>query len=518
MSDSRPPIYDDGGELPDVDRSRRRTDPGAGAGRRRRNDGADDGPPAVRERDVWDEAGDEQWRSPNYLVRRAIVVALIILAIAAIAVVASRLLGGDGSGSGSGNANAEWNSIVTVDRGAGTVVIADADGDETNRFRLGLNALTDSELIGRTLVSTDADALAIVQLDANADIATADITTIAIAASGTLVRPSGTSQTAVATDAASDRLVLVHGPSAEIIDTAEEGTVPGARYDVGLAIAEPAGRHVLVTDSGNFQSVLFSFDRDVPSFFSGLALAVNDDIVVTASNVGTNANVAVFDHTGDPGVAARTASVRAAMISDGAVILIGVDGEVLGLALTNGDVTEIDTLSIGTVESGHVSVGGDRLIVIGTEGTAIVDGEGTVLAELPGARPTVSGLDEIAPRSTTCLVVERATAGEVAVIDLELGTVGTEALASPNVLSPIDGCRPIVPTSAGYIALDIDAVTPVTLVGDVVVLSPDGNTLAVERANRVELIQRSSAETDPDDESEPVDVGRAGRTLFFADL
>jgi hypothetical protein len=497
MSDSRPPIFDDGGGLPDVDRS---------------------GRPAVRERDVWDEAGDDQWRSPNYLIRRATVVAVVVLVIAGIALLATRLLGGDESGNGSGKANANWNSIVTVDDSAGTVVIADANGGETNRFRLGLNALIDTELIGRTLVSTDADAVAIVQLDADADITTADITTIDIAASGALVRPSGTRQTTVATNAAAERLVLVHGPSAEVIDTAEAVTVPGARYDVGLAIAEPAGRHVLVTDSGNFQSVLFSFDRDEPSFFSGLALAVNDDIVVTAANVGTNANVAVFDHTGDPGVAARTDSVRAAMISDGAVILIGVDGEVLGLALSSGDVTEIGTLSIGTVESGHVSVGGNRLIVIGTEGTAIVDGEGTVLAELPGARPTVSGLDEVAPRSTTCLVVERATAGEIAVIDLELGTVGTEALASANVLSPIDGCRPVVPTSAGYIALDVDAVAPVTLVGDVVVLSPDGNTLAVERANRVELVPRSPAETDDDDESEPVDVGRSGRTFFFADL
>ncbi len=515
MSDSRPPIFDDGGELPDVDRSRRRSDPGS----RRRRDAADNRPSGGRERDVWDEAGDDQWRSPNYLVRRAIVVGLVILAIAAIALFGSRLLDGDGSGGGSGNANAAWNSIVTVDNSAGTVIIADAEGEETNRFRIGLTALTDTELIGRTLVSTDADALAIVQLDADADITTADITTIDIAAAGTMVRPSGTKQTVVATGAAANRLVLVHGPSAEVIDTAEGDTVPGARYDVGLAIAEPDGRHILVTDSGNFQSVLFSFDRDAPSFFPGLALAVNNDVVVTAANVGTNANVAVFDHTGDPGVAAQTTSVRAGMVSDGAVILIGVDGEVLALALTSGDVTEISTLSIGTVESGHVSVNGDRLIVIGTEGTAVVDGEGTVLAELPGARPTVSGLDEGAPRATTCLVVERAVAGEIAVIDLELGTVGTEALASADVLAPVDGCRPVVPTSAGYIALDVDAVTPVTLVGDVVALSPDGNTLAVERANRVELTPRRSADTDDDDDdSEPVDVGRAGRTLFFADL
>lgn len=489
MSDSRPPIFDDGGGLPD-----------------------------------WDDAGDEEWRSPNFFVRRAIVVGLVVLVVAAIVIFGMRLLGGDGSGSGSGGANADWNSIVTVDDSAGTIVIVGADGEETNRFRLGLNALTDTEIIGRTLVSTDADALAVVPLDAEQDITTADITTVDIASTGSLIRPSGTKQTVVATDATAERLVLIHGPTAELIDTAELDTVPGARYDVGLAIADPAGRHVLVTDSGNFQTVLFSFDREDPSFFSGLALAVNDDIVVTAANVGTNANVAVFDHTGDPGVAARTTSVRAAMISDGTVILIGINGEVLGLSLSSGDVTEIGTLSIGTVESGHVSVNGDRLIVVGSDGTAIVDGDGTALAELPGARPTVSGLDEIAPSATTCLVVERSEPGEVAVIDLETGTVRTEALASADVLSPVDGCQPIVPTPGGYIALDADAVIPVTLVGDVVALSPDGNTLAVERANRIELIERrndDAGESDAgeaDDEPDPVDVGRSGRTIFFADL
>ncbi len=519
MSDSRPPIFDDGGGLPDVDRSRRRNDG--------RADGTGHAAPTRHERGVWDNAGDDEWRSPNYLVRRAIVVGLVVLAIAAVAIFAGRLLGGDGSGDGSGNANADWNSIVTVDDTTGTVVITDADGQETNRFRLGLAALTDTELIDQTMIAIDTDALGIVQLDAEADITATDITTVDIAAAGTLVRPSGTTQTAVAADTSSQRLVLVHGPTAEVIDTDTTDTVPGARYDLGLAISEPAGRHILVTDSGNFQSVLFSFDREQPSFFSGLALAVNNDVVVTAANVGTNANVAVFDHAGEAGVAAQTTSVRAAMISNEMVILIGVDGEVLTMSLSSGDVSEIGTLTVGTVESGHVSTSGDRLIVIGTDGTAIVDAEGVALVELPGARPTVSGLDDPAPRSTTCLVVQRAVAGEVSVIDLETGTIGTEALAGADVLSPTDGCRPVVPTAAGYISLDADAATPVdtvTLAGDVIALSPDGNTLAVERSNRIELVQRSSAGgdgsggDDGDDEAEPVDIGRAGRTLFFAEL
>jgi hypothetical protein len=511
MSDSRPPIFDDGGGLPDVDRSRRRTGPGSAPRRGSNIDVA----PSARDSDDGDD-----WRGPNYLVRRAIVVGLVLAVITVAAFLVGRAISSEDSGSGSGFGSAEWNRVVTVDNSAGTVVISDAQGEETNRFRFGLSSLTDTEIIGSTLISVDADALGVVQLDANAEITIEDdVTTVEIASTGTLLRPSGSAQTVVAQNVSAGQLVMVHGPTGDVIDTSAVDTVPGARYDVAEARTEPDGRHVLVTDTGNFQSVLFSFDRDEPSFFPGLALAVNNDIVVTAVNVGTNANVAVFDHAGEPGVAAQTASVRAGMISGGKVILIGIDGEVLGLSLSSGDITELGSLSIGTVESGDVAVRGDRLIVVGALGTALIDTDGAIITELPGARPTTSGIDELAPHRTACLIVEREGAGEVAVVDLETGTVGVEALANPDVLATVDGCQPIVPTSAGYLSLTPEAVRSVILVGDVVAISPDGGTIGVEWANRLELFPRATSDTtDDDDEIEPVDVGRGSRDIFFANL
>jgi hypothetical protein len=506
MSDSRPPIFDDGGGLPDVDRSRRRTNADAPLPVEKTADGTHD--------------HDDDWRGPNYLVRRAIVVGLVVAVIAGVAVLVGRFIGDDDGGSGSSFGSADWNSVVTVDNASGTVVITDTEGEETNRFRFGLSSLTDTEIIGTTLISVDADALGVVSLDADAEISIADdVTTVEIASTGTLLRPSGSAQTVVAQNVSSEQLVIVHGPTREVIDTSVTDTVPGARYDLAEARTDPDGRHVLVTDTGNFQSVLFSFDREEPSFFPGLALAVDNDIVVTAVNVGTNANIAVFDHAGDPGVAAQTASVRAGMISSGRVILVGINGEVLGLSLSTGDITELGSLSIGTVKSGDVAIRGDRLIVVGELGTALIDADGTIITELPGARPTTSGIDELAPRRTTCLIVERETAGEVAVIDLETGTVGAEALANPDVLATVDGCQPIVPTSAGYISLTAESVRPVTLVGDVVAISPDGGTIGVDRANRLELIPRvTDNATDDADAVEPVDVGRGGRQIFFGDL
>ncbi len=109
---------------------------------------------------------------------------------------------------------------------------------------------------------------------------------------------------------------LVHGPSGDVIDTDTFAPVVGARYEFADARSSASGRDVLVTDSGNFQSVLFSFDRDEPSFFPGLALAVDSELVVTAQNVGNDATISVFDHAGEPIATGRTPSVRAGMISD----------------------------------------------------------------------------------------------------------------------------------------------------------------------------------------------------------
>ena len=88
--------------------------------------------------------------------------------------------------------------------------------------------------------------------------------------------PAGSALTMLATTALGERALLVHGPSGELLDTDTYAPIAGARYDVTTAVASPSGRDVLITDSGNFQTVLFSFDRDEPSYFPGRALAVSD--------------------------------------------------------------------------------------------------------------------------------------------------------------------------------------------------------------------------------------------------
>ena len=148
---------------------------------------------------------------------------------------------------------------------------------------------------------------------------------------------------------AGERAVLVHGPSGDLIDTETSTPIAGANYDVANAVASPSGRDVLVTDSGNFQSVLFSFDRDEPSYFPGRALAVDDRLVVTTQNVGTESSLSVFDHDGEAVTAARTASLRAGMIAGDHVILVTLDGDVLDLAMSSGTTSSIGNITVGPI-------------------------------------------------------------------------------------------------------------------------------------------------------------------------
>ena len=183
---------------------------------------------------------------------------------------------------------------------------------------------------------------------------------------------------------------------------------------------------MLVTDSGNFQSVLFSFDRDEPSYVPGRALAVDDRLVVTTQNVGTESSLSVFDHDGGAVTAARHG------------VGAGRDDRRrprdprhrrrrrLDLAMSSGTTSSIGNVTVGPIRSGPSSPTGDRLIVIGEGGTAIIDDDGKVLAELPGTAPIDTGINEFATRTAACVVlVDQVEA--LTLVSLADGSIVAEA-------------------------------------------------------------------------------------------
>lgn len=480
---STPPPFDDGGDLPDVD----------------------------------SRSSDVPFRStgPNYLVRRAGAVVGGVVVIAAGALVVAQVIGDDDDGGSavSGAVTAEWNTVVLVDERTDELVLLADDGEEVDRFSTGVRGPSEAEVSDQWLMVRNDERVAVVDLDGGDDVTEFEFED----GTAPLSRPSGSAQTLAATGADGDRLVLLHGPSGEVLDTAELAGVAGARYDLGLSRADPSGRRVLVTDVGNFQSVLLSFDSDEPTFFPGLALAVDRNVVVTTQNVGSDATISVFDHDGEPITSARTAAVRAAMLGDGGVVLVSVDGEVLTLPFGADEADPGGTMAIGTITDGNVSVDGDRLIVDGESGVGLIDEAASIVEQYAGAARTTFGIDTDAPHRSTCLLMDRSPPGELVVAAMASGEITGEALGGLPAFASADGCTAIVTTTTGYEQLTPDSVMQVDVGGDVVAMSPDGLDVVVEVGTRLELAPAGDGGTAGDDtEAEPVDLGRTGRLVRFA--
>jgi hypothetical protein len=221
-------------------------------------------------------------REPKFWVRRLVVIGGVVAVFATAALVVGSLVTSTSNETASGAVTADWNRVVIVDERTGRVTIDNESGEEVGRVDTGT----------RSSISL----------------------------------PTGSALTLIAAPPGA-RGLMVHGPSGDVIDTDDAAPIAGTRYEWASALGVPSGRDVLVTDSGNFQSVLLSFDRDEPSYFPGLALAINDEVVVTAQNVGTDAKVDVFDHDREPISSGSSPSVRAALIGDGTIQLVPVDGE-----------------------------------------------------------------------------------------------------------------------------------------------------------------------------------------------
>jgi hypothetical protein len=303
--------------------------------------------------------------------------------------------------------------------------------------------------------------------------------------------------------------VLAHGPSGDVIDTDTFAPVAGARYEFANARSSASGRDVLVTDSGNFQSVLISFDRGEPSFFPGLALAVDADLVVTAQNVGSDATINVFDHTGEPITTGRTASVRAGMITDAGVVLVTVDGAVVTMSPSNGETAESDPLDIGTIESGTVTPGGDRLIVTGAEGTAIVGADGELVASFEAQRPA-GDRPQLGSACLATVSADDIAEPQIGVVDTSNGSVLVEATGSEPLLADASGCIVASSTSSGYDLMSQDGVRQFQTDDIALSLSLDGAAIAIERDRRIALVS-----TDPAESTDPIDLGPIGRTVHF---
>lgn len=445
---------------------------------------------------------------PNYLARRAIVVGAVVVAVALGAIGIGRLIGGGGSGDTDGAANAEWNRIVLFDARRGVFTLLHDNGEEAATHPSGIRNSDAYGVVASVAVVADDDTTAIV------DLGSGDTTEYEFGSTA-ITAPAGTNAVLLAAAVDSSRGLLVHGSTADVIDTAEYAAVAGATYDFARAVSTPSGRHVLVTDTGNFQSVLFSFDRDEPSYFPGLALAIDDDTVVTAQNVGGQATISVFDHDGEPTSAGRTDTVRAAMLSADTIVLVTVDGSVVKMSLDSGETEEGIPLGVGTIASGTVMLTGDRLVVVGADGTRLIDDDGNAIGAYAGLTPFS---DTAALRGATCIVLTGPVDGSgVTVVDARSGDAGERIdVEATTVSRSADGCTVAVGTADGTDLITADGRIG-SFDGDLVALAPDATHVIVDIDATLLLAPTPDADND-DTDSEPVELGAVGPAVTFVDV
>lgn len=445
-------------------------------------------------------------RHPNFWIRRLVVVGGVVAVFVAAAFVVNSLVNGTASDTAPGAIDAEWNRIVIVDERTGRVTVENDAGEETGRIDTGTRSILDAGVVDANALVVSATETSIV------DLADESSTQVAIEADA-VSWPSGSALTMIAAATSGARGLLVHGPTGDVIDTDDVAPIAGTRYEWADSLSVPSGRSMLVTDSGNFQSVLLSFDRDEPSYFRGLALAIDDDVVVTAQNVGANAAVDVFDHDGASISSGSTSSVRAALIGDDTVQLVTVDGEVVSMSTSSGDTESIGQLDIGAVQFGVVSTSGDRLIVSGADGSAIIDTDGSVVGTYPQQRPLPG---DRSTAGSTCVVLSDGSdpdgGGRLSIVTLADGSIVNEVDALAPLSVTADGCTVASPVADGYQVASPEAVSTVDTLGRLAGLSPDGASVVLDIDNRLSL----AAATGPGDDD--VDLGPAGRRTGFTQL
>jgi hypothetical protein len=427
-----------------------------------------------------------------------VVVGGVVAVFATAALVVGQLVDSETDDTTSGAISADWTRVVLVDERTGRIIVDDESGDEVGRIDTGVRSPTASRVVTDTAVVAGADSVAIVALDDEA------VTDVDIA-DASIVQPSGSALTTIVASPTADRGVIVHGPSGDIVDTDSFAPIPGTRFEWAAVRSDPSGRHLLLTDSGNFASVLVSFDRDEPAYVTGLALAVDAERIVTAQNVGARATVNVFDHDGSPVSSGTASSVRAAMITGDSVRLVTVDGEIVTMDATSGDTESSGELGIGQIESGRVSSSGDRLIVSGADGTAIVDEEGSIVATFTDLQLVATSW---AAQGSRCVAL--TDGDDVTIVALDDGSIENEATVGEPLFASADGCTLATAVADGYQLVSPASIATISTAGELAGLSPDSEAVVLELDRRLVLSSVGA------DDADATDLGPVGRTVAFS--
>ncbi len=445
----------------------------------------------------WD---DGAWDEPNYLVRRALVVALAVGAIAGVAIVVSRFVGDDASSRPSASAAADWDTIVVLD--GDQIRLLDRDStDEVDTYTASDDLLDAQSLVAGNVLVTMTDEGRITQTDLD---------------DGSVRRGrAGLDETLRITP--DHPAIAVTGPDAggdvTIVDTRDRSTLSVA--DVALlddplifatdVLVNPAASHVAVPVPTAFQSVVIDLGTKTSEALGGRVIALDDARVVTEQPAGGESELEFYDVAGERLGTADVPSPQATLLRpDGTMLVVARDGTII-TADADGSVDDVGTLTnpdgIPIEISGGVRVAdGERLIAVGGRRVYVLDADGRQLGVAEGS------LAPVARRGADCVVVggTGSNAGAV-VLDVETGAPIAEIERGLVSSTSFDACTasfigdgPKLLTDGGVVDVAADAITAI---------APDGRAYVALDGRDAEYVEI--------DDGDPVEIGERSAVIHF---
>lgn len=417
------------------------------------------------------EDWDEDWDEPNYLIRRALVVAAVVVSIAVIAIVASRFIGsGDGGDNDSAGATA-WNTTVVLARDE--IRLLDRDtGELIETFESAVNLLDAQSLVtGDVLVTmTNRGAIELIDLD-----------------DGSSVRGrSGLDQTLIASP--DNPRIAISGPDSggdvtiidivgrEVFGVADVAALDDPLIFTGDIRVNPSGSHVAVPVPNAFQSFVIDVGEETSTAYAGRVIAISDELIVTEQPAGPEAEIEFHEIAGERLASVDVPTPRASLLTvDGSLLLVAADGSVRTVD-SEGTVDDADPITgdDGTalsVTNGFAALGGTRLVVSADDTIVVLDEDGAVVATATGRVGTASS------RALRCVIVGSGRSTDPStVIDLEDGSVITTIDGGIPAAASVDGCTVALVgatenllTDGRLVEIDTRSIAEVAPDGDVVV-------------------------------------------------
>ncbi len=436
------------------------------------------------------DSNDDEWddREPNYLVRRALVVAAVVLAVALVAGVASRFIGGDGDGDGAASEGTEWDTTVVLT--SDEIRLLDrVTGDEIDTIASTVDLLDAQTLVaGDVLVTmTDEGVIGLVDLNDGAS------RSARAGVDETLQASADNPRIAIAGPDRGDT-TIIDTAARTVFSVADAAGLVDPLIDKSDIRVNAAGTHVAVPVPNAFQSFVIDVAAETSQAFAGKVIAISDELVVTEQPAGPESEIEFHELGGERLASVDVPTPLASLLTDdSALVLVAADGSVRSVA-SDGTVDEVDPIldedgAPVSVTGGSAALDGTRLLVTTADSIVVLDDNGSVLGSAVGQITTPP------PRSTRCVIVGSGRSSDPStVLDAEDGSIVTEIERGVAAATSVDGCTVALIggvdnllTNGEVIAVDARSIAEV---------SPDGDAVIVLDGRDTELV-RVGTDDDP---------------------